>query len=114
MTVNQELLQWVLENLIRNSLDAMDKPLGIIEVESEYEKKKNQIVIRYRDNGRGIHRGNQKKIFQPGMTTKKHGWGMGLALVKRFIEEYHRGQIKLVKSNSQGTQFDISLPIEIR
>ena len=114
VTVNQELLQWVLENLIRNSLDAMDKPLGIIEVESEYEKKKNQIVIRYRDNGRGIHRGNQKKIFQPGMTTKKHGWGMGLALVKRIIEEYHRGQIKLVKSNSQGTQFDISLPIEIR
>ncbi|HIO81024.1 TPA: HAMP domain-containing histidine kinase, partial [Candidatus Poribacteria bacterium] len=108
---NRELLQWVLENLVRNSLDAMDKPSGIIGVKSEYEGQRNQIVIKYHDNGKGIQRGNQKKIFQPGMTTKKHGWGMGLALVKRIIEEYHKGQIKLIKSDSQGTQFNISLPV---
>ncbi|HIC17104.1 TPA: HAMP domain-containing histidine kinase [Candidatus Poribacteria bacterium] len=111
ITANRELLQWVLENLVRNSLDAMDKPSGIIGVKSEYEGQRNQIVIKYHDNGKGIQRGNQKKIFQPGMTTKKHGWGMGLALVKRIIEEYHKGQIKLIKSDSQGTQFNISLPV---
>jgi signal transduction histidine kinase len=112
VTVNRELLQWVLENLIRNSLDAMDKPTGVIEVKSGYEQKKNQIIIEYYDNGKGILRGNQKKIFQPGMTTKKHGWGMGLALVKRIVEEYHKGKIKLVNSNPRGTQFNISLPVE--
>ena len=112
VAVNQELLQWVLENLIRNSLDAMDKPIGVIEVKSGYEQKKNRVIIEYYDNGKGIIRGNQKKIFRPGMTTKKHGWGMGLALVKRIIEEYHQGQIRLVRSNPQGTQFNILLPVE--
>ena len=112
VAANQELLQWVLENLIRNSLDAMDKPIGVIEVRSGYEQKKNRVIIEYYDNGKGISRGNQKKIFRPGMTTKKHGWGMGLALVKRIIEEYHQGQIRLVRSNPQGTQFNIFLPVE--
>ena len=112
VTVNQELLQWVLENLIRNSLDAMDKPVGVIEIKSRYEQKKNCVVIEYYDNGKGIIRGNQKKIFRPGMTTKKHGWGMGLALVKRIIEEYHQGQIRLVRSNPKGTQFNVLLPVE--
>ena len=57
-------------------------------------------------------RQNRNKIFQPGMTTKKHGWGLGLTLVKRIIEAYHHGQIRLIHTSSQGTTFEIVLPVE--
>ena len=109
---NADLLQWVFENLIRNSLDAIDKENGVIEIDPQLHPKEHQIVILYKDNGQGIPRQNRNKIFRPGMTTKKHGWGLGLTLVKRIIEAYHRGQIRLIHTSSEGTTFEIVLPVE--
>ncbi len=108
---NQELLQWVFENLIKNSLDAMDKNRGNIQFEIQVFPRKKQIVIIYSDNGRGIPRKDRKKIFLPGHTTKKHGWGLGLTLAKRIIEDYHYGTIYLTNSSPEKTTFEIRLPI---
>lgn len=109
---NADLLQWVFENLIRNSLDAIDTDNGIIEINPQLHPKEHQIVILYKDNGTGISRKDRNKIFRPGMTTKEHGWGLGLTLVKRIIETYHQGQIRLLETSSNGTTFEIVLPVE--
>ena len=109
---NADLLQWVFENLIRNSLDAMERDMGLIEIAPTYDEEKRQIVIHYSDNGSGIERKNRRKIFEPGMTTKKHGWGLGLTLAQRIIKEYHHGQIRLIESSSSGTVFELALPVE--
>lgn len=109
--VNPDLLQWVFENLIRNSLDAMDKEFGLIEIHPDFNEKKQQIVIQYRDNGSGIKRKDRYKIFQPGMTTKKHGWGVGLTVAQRIVEAYHHGQIRLVETGPDGTGFELVLPL---
>lgn len=108
--VNENLLQWVIENLIRNSLDAIDKENGIIQIKTEYEPKKKNVVIVYKDNGKGIPRKNWSKIFLPGYSTKKHGWGLGLPIVKRIIEGYHDGHVHLTQSSSEGSTFVIELP----
>ena len=108
---NAQLLHWVFENLIRNSLDAMDKPEGWILIEPTHDKRHNDIVIRYADNGSGIAREHQRKIFEPGMSTKAHGWGLGLTVVQRIIREYHHGSIRIVKTSPEGTTFEIRLPV---
>ena len=108
---NAQLLHWVLENLIRNSLDAMDKTDGWIQIEPTYDKRDNAVVIRYTDNGSGIARENQRKIFEPGMSTKTHGWGLGLTVVQRIVREYHHGSIRMVKTSPEGTTFEIRLPV---
>ncbi len=107
---NAELLQWVFENLIRNSVDAMDKPIGQIHLSLAYNPIKNLITILYSDNGKGVKWRDRRKIFSPGMTTKKHGWGLGLTLVKRIIEEYHNGRIRLLHTDTDGTTFEIRIP----
>ena len=108
---NAQLLHWVFENLIRNSLDAMDKAEGWIQIEATHDKRSGNIVIRYADNGSGIARENQRKIFEPGMSTKAHGWGLGLTVVQRIIREYHHGSIRIVKTSPEGTTFEIRLPV---
>ena len=108
---NAQLLHWVFENLIRNSLDAMDKADGWIQIEPTHDKRHSDIVIRYADNGSGIDRKNQRKIFEPGMSTKTHGWGLGLTVVQRIIREYHHGSIRMVKTSPEGTIFEIRLPV---
>ena len=108
---NAQLLHWVFENLIRNSLDAMDKTDGWIQIEPTYDKRNGDIVIQYADNGSGIARENQRKIFEPGMSTKTHGWGLGLTVVQRIIREYHHGRIRLIKTSPDGTTFEIRLPV---
>ena len=107
---NAQLLHWVFENLIRNSLDAMDKAEGWIEIEVTYDQRSSDIITRYADNGSGIARENQRKIFEPGMSTKAHGWGLGLTVVQRIIREYHHGSIRIVKTSPEGTTFEIRLP----
>lgn len=104
---NNVLLQWVFENLIKNSLDAIDKDKGIIEISSDYSHRKDEVVVTYEDNGRGISRKERNKIFQPGYTTKKHGWGLGLTLIKRIVEDYHEGKVRLKNTSSEGTTFEI-------
>jgi hypothetical protein len=108
--INGVLMGWVIENLIKNSLDAFDKEVGVIRITTRHDPKRNQIVIIYSDNGRGIPRKARSKIFQPGYTTKKHGWGLGLALAKRIVEEYHGGKLLLVETSPEGTTFHIRLP----
>lgn len=108
-SINKHLFAWVMENLIRNALDALDGK-GIISCRL-YEMK-GQVYIELADNGHGIHPGQFKSIFKPGYSTKKRGWGLGLSLVKRIVEEYHRGKI-FVKSSKpfEETVFCIILPI---
>lgn len=96
------LLSWVIENLCKNAVDAKPTYVRII--------LSNNGVIEVEDNGNGIPKNKQKKIFEPGYTTKQRGWGLGLALVKRIIEQYHHGKI-FVKSSTVGvgTTFRIEL-----
>ncbi|MFH1699530.1 MAG: HAMP domain-containing sensor histidine kinase [Candidatus Zixiibacteriota bacterium] len=110
--VNKELYNWVIENLIKNSLESVDAQTGKIYVETSRAPSGKQICIVVSDNGRGINRGDARRIFRPGFTTKKRGWGLGLSLSRRIIEEYHRGSIALVKNDSgKGAIFEIKLPI---
>ncbi len=111
LRANAELLHWVFENLIRNSLDAMDKMEGWIQVKMHHDRRHGDVVIHYADNGSGIARENQRNIFEPGMTTKVHGWGLGLTVAQRIVREYHRGSIRMVKTSPAGTTFEIRLPV---
>jgi signal transduction histidine kinase len=113
--INPELLSWVLENLIKNSLEAVDPKSGVIEVCTGMNRERKSVIIEVRDDGRGIPPREQKKIFSPGYTTKKRGWGLGLSLAKRIVEDYHSGKIFLSKSvPNVNTTFTVMLPLEIK
>lgn len=107
--LNTHLFDWVIENLLRNALDAMDGK-GVISAHISLDS--NQVHIDISDNGKGIPPSNHKTVFQPGFTTKKRGWGLGLSLAKRIIEDYHEGKI-FVKygEENKGTTFSIILPL---
>lgn len=109
--LDKELFKWTLENLIKNCVDAMSKKGGSIIVTAT--QKNPWIYIHIRDEGKGIPRGQWKRIFEPGVTTKTRGWGLGLSLAKRIIEEYHDGHIKVLQSAiGEGTTFEIKLPAQ--
>ncbi|MAH81938.1 MAG: two-component sensor histidine kinase [Flavobacteriaceae bacterium] len=93
--INTQLLSWTLENLIKNGIDSL-KGVGEIVVSSKLKNKK--LIILIQDNGNGIDPDNFKKIFLPGFTTKKRGWGLGLSLAKRIIRDYHKGKIYVKES----------------
>ncbi|MBS1688824.1 MAG: HAMP domain-containing histidine kinase [Bacteroidetes bacterium] len=105
--ISGPLFDWVIENLIRNALDAM---AGKGNIDIKVTNSPQQVVIDVCDNGKGIARHQVKKIFNPGFTTKKRGWGLGLSLSKRIIEKYHHGSL-FVKSSEvgKGTTFRIIL-----
>lgn len=106
--INAALFEWVIENLCKNAVDAMNGGPGTITIMvAETERK---VVIDVADTGKGISKKNIKSVFRPGFTTKKRGWGLGLSLAKRIIEEYHKGRI-FVKSSEigVGTTFRIEL-----
>jgi len=105
--LNPQLYSWVIENLIKNAIDAMDgKGKIIINITPAHK----QVYIDVSDTGKGISPSKQKKIFIPGYTTKKRGWGLGLSLAKRIIEQYHNGKIFVLKSKpGEGTTFRIVL-----
>ena len=106
--LNSVLFEWVIENLVTNAVDAM-KGKGKISVSITEEE--NKIVINISDTGDGIDRSIINNIFKPGVTSKKRGWGLGLSLSKRIIEEYHKGSIFVMKSEKgKGTTFTIRLP----
>ena len=93
--INISLFEWVVENIIKNSIDAI-KEDGIIII--KLIENKGHILIDFIDNGKGIKKSIFKEIFKPGFTSKKRGWGLGLSLVKRIIQDYHNGQVKIIKS----------------
>ncbi|SDX77047.1 Histidine kinase-, DNA gyrase B-, and HSP90-like ATPase [Lutibacter oricola] len=105
--INQQLFSWVIENLVKNAIDAMEGK-GYISLKIS-ENPKN-IAITITDTGKGISKNLQQKIFTPGYTTKKRGWGLGLSLAKRIIEDYHNGKIGVLNSElGKGTTFKITL-----
>ncbi|MEM1215466.1 MAG: HAMP domain-containing sensor histidine kinase [Bacteroidota bacterium] len=106
--INPPLFDWVVENLLRNALDAMD---GTGQISADVYEDSSNIFIDLTDTGKGIPAANHKRVFQPGFTTKKRGWGLGLSLTKRIVEEYHDGKIFVKRSEEgKGTTFTISLP----
>ncbi len=105
---NPSLMNWVFENLIRNALDAMSES-GTINVRIQRENK--AVIIDVQDSGKGMETKDFKNVFKPGFSTKKRGWGIGLALCKRIVEDYHKGSIEVLNSEiGKGTTFRIQLP----
>ena len=105
--MNLQLYAWVIENLVKNAIDAMG---GKGRLEIEVIKENNQAIITVTDTGKGIPKRLHKKIFEPGYTTKQRGWGLGLSLTKRIIQDYHKGRIFVKKSEiGGGTTFQIQL-----
>jgi len=103
--LNPALHSWTIENLVKNAIDAM-KGRGKLSV--EIEKEGNLVKILVADSGKGIPKNQFKRIFEPGFTTKKRGWGLGLSLTKRIVEEYHKGKIKVLNSEiGKGTTIQI-------
>lgn len=108
--LSDSLFQWVLENLIKNAVDAMDAD-GAITVVAGRDERAGRIFIEVTDTGKGLPKKRFKTIFKPGYTTKKRGWGIGLALAKRIVEQYHGGRIFVKWSEpDRGTTFRIELP----
>lgn len=106
--ISRSLFEWVMENLTKNAVDAMGGE-GMITITTGADKER--VWIEVKDTGKGIARKNFKNVFSPGYTTKKRGWGLGLTLVKRIIEEYHGGKIFVKDSEiGKGTTFRIELP----
>ena len=106
--VSQVLLNWVIENICKNAVDAIK---GKGEIEVCVIEEKTHVLINISDNGEGINRSILKNIFKPGVTSKKRGWGLGLSLSKRIVEEYHKGSLFVMQSEKGvGTTFTIKLP----
>jgi len=105
--LNVPLFEWVIENLCKNAVDAMD---GTGHIDICLSSKEGMIYVDIIDDGKGISLKNKNKVFSPGYTTKKRGWGLGLSLVKRIVEEYHKGKIYVKSSHpGRGTTFRIEL-----
>lgn len=107
LTVNKELYCWVIENLLNNAIDAV---VGKGTIELSIVDDKDKVLIHVIDNGKGIPKQLVNRIFQPGVTTKKRGWGLGLSLCRRIIEDYHQGSIQVRSTaENKGTHFEIAL-----
>ena len=108
--INEGLFEWVIENLLKNALDVIDSKKGRITV--SVSTRKDRVCIDVADNGKGILKIYWKEIFKPGYSTKKRGWGLGLTLAKRIIEDYHKGKLFVKESVlDEGTTMRILLPL---
>jgi signal transduction histidine kinase len=106
--INESLFSWVIENLVKNAVDAME---GKGDIFFRIEEGKRMIKIDISDTGKGIPKSRFKTVFSPGYTTKTRGWGLGLSLVKRIVESYNKGKIYVKGSEiGKGTTFRIELP----
>ncbi|MCA0131516.1 sensor histidine kinase [Winogradskyella alexanderae] len=107
VNLNSQLYSWTIENLVKNAIDAM-KGKGKLTLDIIQDDK--QVFVNISDTGKGISKGQFQKIFEPGFTTKKRGWGLGLSLAKRIVEDYHKGKIKVLHSEiDKGTTIQITL-----
>jgi len=107
---NGELIGWVLENLIKNAVNAADKPEGRVDIRV-LPSSGGGLRILVRDNGRGVAPGMERQIFRPGVSTRRRGWGLGLALARRIVTDYHRGELELTWTEpGAGAEFTITLP----
>lgn len=106
-----ELLEWVVENLIKNALDSLDKRQGRVSVTLSYNATAKAVELHVRDNGRGISASDRRKVFRPGYSSRAGGWGLGLTLARRIVEEYHGGRLFLLDSiEGHGSCFVMRLP----
>ena len=106
--MNPHLFEWVVENLCKNAVDAMGGEAGSITL--SVDDSGQRVVIDVADTGKGIRKKDIRNVFRPGFTTKKRGWGLGLSLAKRIVEEYHKGRIYVKSSEvGKGTTFRIEL-----
>lgn len=106
---NGTLISWTIENLIRNSIDSISGEAGLIRLSMSQDQ--NNVKIRISDNGCGVPKKDWKNIFRPGFSTKKSGWGLGLSLCQRIINEVHKGDIYVLESRiNSGTVFEINIP----
>ncbi|MCC7263926.1 MAG: hypothetical protein IT369_15545 [Candidatus Latescibacteria bacterium] len=111
--INAELLNWAFENLFKNAVDAMGGKSGTIRIRAGLRPEGDTVQISFQDEGRGIAPENIERVFQPGFSTKKRGWGLGLTFVRRIVEEYHKGKISIVHSApGTGTTFELLLPVK--
>ncbi len=109
--VNRDLFEWVIENLLKNATEAIDREIGNIYIYMRANTDQ-KIFIYVRDTGKGMSNQLKRMVFVPGYTTKKRGWGLGLSLVKRIVEDYHKGKIYIKESNpGKGTTFAIEIPM---
>ncbi len=109
--ISIELFEWVIENLIKNAVEAIERHDGLIEISLRKKIKGQGVLVVVRDNGKGMTRQIASRIFQPGYTTKKRGWGLGLSLSRRIIEDYHGGRLFVRETQpGHGTTFWIELP----
>ena len=107
VNLNEQLFSWTIENLVKNAIDAMK---GKGDLKLELTQLERQVFINISDTGKGIPKSSFTKIFEPGYTTKKRGWGLGLSLAKRIVEDYHNGKIKVLNSEiGNGTTIQIML-----
>ena len=105
--LNTQLFGWVIENIMRNAIDALQ---GKGEIKVAIKEHSKNVIIDVSDNGKGIKSSQLKTVFEPGYTTKLRGWGLGLSLVKRIVEDYHKGQVYILHSElGKGSTFRISL-----
>ncbi|MCD4689868.1 HAMP domain-containing histidine kinase [bacterium] len=109
--VNRELIEWVIENLVKNSLEALPPGGGRIEITTEHAPKEGLVRVLVTDNGKGMSPRDRRRIFLPGVSTKRKGWGLGLVLARRIVEEYHKGRLYVGWSEEgKGTTLIICLP----
>ena len=107
-----DLMEWVVENLLKNAVDASDKADSRIEVRLAWRRSERRVALSVRDNGRGMSANDRRHAFDAGYTTKRRGWGLGLALARRIVREYHRGSISIVESApGRGTTVVVTLPV---
>ena len=110
--LNAELMSWAFENLFKNGMDAIGRQAGVINIRLDFLAERKLVQIVFQDNGCGIEPENVNRVFEPGFSTKKRGWGLGLAFVRRIIEEYHKGKISITQSvPGEGTTFEVLLPV---
>jgi signal transduction histidine kinase len=111
ININRELIEWAVENLLSNALTALDKKPALIEIAVERRARTEEVEIVVSDNGRGMTRDEQARAFEPGYTTKRRGWGLGLALARRVVEDHHAGLITIRHSApGEGTIMVIRFP----
>ncbi len=107
--INEDLFKWVMENLFKNAVESIENKRGQVEIHLSKGSKKATILVK--DNGKGMNLQTKRQSFNPGFTTKKRGWGLGLSLTKRIIEDYHKGKIFIKETSiGKGTSFQIELP----
>jgi NtrC-family two-component system sensor histidine kinase KinB len=110
---SKELIGWVLENMIKNALDAIAGDEGKIHIQCRMNEKDRCVEILFSDSGKGMSPGVRKRIFSPGFTTKSRGWGLGLSLVKRIVVDIHGGSIRVLESQPGiGTTFLLTFPVD--